>query len=398
MSMHDIFAIGEGGAQAVSDWLKAAAIAIGIGCGLAFVLDLSDGLSNSTPAFVASQWMRHAAGRFGEGEKEARALLEQAARETGLERLSSVRVWASDRLTESEANGMFNPLVYKITLGERFAQAADYDQRWVVFHEAGHAAQLLTTRFEPIALPSWGLSEKTARAMSGSLLYRQAYSESFADVFALAMALRLDAQDPRAISELASAQRGQIDSVSISHDTQAALRLAARILPELATAKGQSLLSLIDAIASKGAAQTIGEWGAEREALCLEGFWGWERWARDGAHEIASNPWTMASSEPVDVAEPRSQELSELMGLTRGPNWGYKREAAMKGSWGAYRERVEGAVSLTGAQRSREQAWGAALADYERASRNWARAMLAPPLRLAARLSEQPRPSGCLAP
>lgn len=393
--MSDLFELGEEGAEAIGGWARAGAAALAACVGLWTVLDVSDSLSSSTPGFVLSQWARHAAGRAEEGELEARALLAHAAAESGLRALGSVRVWASDKLSDSEADGRFNPVVYKITLGERFARRADYDQRWLVFHEAGHAAQLLTTRFEPMALPSWGLSRGAAEAMAGSLLYRRAYSESFADVFALSMAVRLDPRDPRAMSELASARRAEVDSVSISHDTQAALRLAGSILPQLRAERGPALLALVDAIASKGAARTVGEWGAEREALCLEGLWGWERWALDGAHEVSSNPWTMARPRAPQAGEAWAAELGELMALTEGPMWGSKRAAALRGARGAYLSRLEGRAEAGSTAPAREAAWGSALADYEKSSRSRARGLLALPLRWAALAAERERPQGC---
>lgn len=395
MSLHDMFALSEEGAEAVADWLKAGALALGACLGMWVALDVSDCLSSSTPGFAVAQWARHATGRGEEGEREARALLARAGAEAGLPGLGAVRVWASDRLSQRGANGMFNPLVYKITLGERFARQADYDQRWLVFHEAGHAAQLLTTRFEPMALPSWGLSKGAAKAMTGSLLYRQAYSESFADVFALSMAIRLDPKDPRAMLEMDSARRARVDSVSIAHDTQAALRLAGDVLPQLAAERGPALLALVDALASRGAARTVGEWGAEREAVCLVGLWGWERWARDGAHEAASNPWTMAAPMAAKPGEAWGGEIRELMALTEGPMWGTKRGSAMRGGRDAYVNRRDGrdGVGLAGA--TREEAWGSALADYEKSSRSWARGLLSEPLRWAAMMAEDERPQGC---
>lgn len=418
--MDDLFRLTERGADAWIAWMRAAAVAVAIVLGFFLVIDACDALSSSTPAFAARQAARHAIGERLEGEAEAEALLAWAAAESQLPAMARARVWASDRLGEGGVNGFFNPVVYKITLGERFAQGADYDQRWVVFHEAGHVAQMLTGRFSPIALPEWGLSESARSAfsgasesggsVSGSLLYKQAYSESFADLFALAMAARLDPRDRRAREELALAARPGIHTISISHDTQAALRLGGARLGELAAARGPALLGLIDAMASQGAATTVGEWGAEREALCLEGAWGWSRWARDGAHAYTSNPWRIASMAAPAAGEPRAGEIGELMALTPGRGWKGQRALALAGS--SYQEEAQ---ALAGAPRgpgasgfgpSSSQgasegagagsgSWGRALARYERGARNPLRELLAPPLALWAMAVEGPRPRGC---
>lgn len=413
MGMHELMRVEESGAESMLGWLKAIAWSALIAWAVFFTFDTIDSMWNSSPSFVVKQWVRHIAGSRTEGENEAKALLALAAREAQLPGLAHARIWVSDGLRDTGNIGFFNPIVYKITLSEKFAETASYDQRWLVFHEAGHAAQLLTTRFDPIALPEWGLSPEAERALSTSMLYRQAYSESFADVFALAMSSRLDPSDPRVSMELALAKARGVDSVSLSHDTQAALSIASGRLVELASWRGRDLLALIDMIASRGAARTVGEWGAEREALCMQGVWGWSRWARDGAHQVASNPWSMASAQAPRVGEPRASEIAQIMALT--PNRGWKR-ARLERGWTSYARRSAelgelsgeaqlGWVAMSGAESrdgeshsgyaTQEEAWGKALANYEPKSRNRLRALLEPPLAWMAARIEHERPWGC---
>lgn len=393
-------------------WAKSIGAAALVAAGIFATLDAIDSLESATPWFAAKQWAGAVFGAEPEGAAEARVLLAFAAGQSGLPGLGRVRIWTGDKLAGSGANGMFSPLVYKITLGEGFAEAASYEQRWLVFHEAGHAAALLTGRTEPEPLPSWGLSGAAAAAMRGSIVYQQAFAESFADVFASAMALRVDRTDPAARSEIQRALSERVGSVSLAHDTQPALEIAARNMGALSKLRGRELLALIDAIASEGAALSVGSWGAEREALCLGGWRGWSRWARDGAHQTASNPWMMASAAAPAADEPMAAELVELMRLT--PKRGERREM-LESSWPAYlaRSRELGAaprgsppvwaqmssLPFSGGASSRasrvEDAWGRALAEYERPARGIWGSMIALPFDGLGVLSGEPRPQGC---
>lgn len=410
MSMHDLFEIDETGAEHVSAWSKALMWALGIVIGLWLAMDLGEAMSNSSPGYLGRQLMRHAIGDLDAGEREAKTLLNYAALQTDLPSLGWVRVWGSDQMGTRGANGMFNPLGFKITLGEGFSKSTGYEQRWLIFHEAGHAAAMVTSRWSPAILPSWGLSGKTSEAMLDSILYKQAYAESFADVFAASMALRIDPSDPMARSEIIRAIGERVDSLSITHDTQPALALASKHLRELSTLRGKPLLAMIDAIASLGAARTVGQWGAEREALCLRGWWGLRRWAMDGAHQIVSNPWTMA---PAQLDSGSTPELDELAKLT--PDRGWKR-TGLEMAWPYYRDEAlkRGAVPMgappawaqlsmsmdsgeraDSASLNRAGLWAKSLAKYEPASKNPWREWLAGPFGLAAWAVRDERPPGC---
>lgn len=389
-------------------WAKSVGAAALVAAGLFAALDAIDSLESATPKFALQQWAGAIYGEEPEGAAEARVLLAFAAGQAGLPSIGWVRIWAGDKLAGSGANGMFSPLVYKITLGEGFAEAASYEQRWLVFHEAGHAAALLTGRSEPEPLPAWGLSDSAAAAMRGSIVYQQAFAESFADVFASAMALRVDRSDPAARSEIQRALSERVGSVSLAHDTQPALEIAARNMGALSTLKGKALLALIDAIASEGAALSVGSWGAEREALCLGGWRGWSRWARDGAHQTASNPWAMASAAEPAAAEPMASELMELMRLT--PKRAERREM-LESSWPAYlaRSRELGSaprgsppvwarmssMSVSGGSSRVEDAWGRALAEYEPAASGIWGSMIALSFDGLGALSGERSPLGC---
>ena len=407
--MQDFFEISEKAADSISAWSIAAVWALAIVLTFFAVIDAADTFSSSTPWFGLKQYAKHMVFAQSDGEAEAKVLLDFASEQSQLPGIGRVRVWASDRLSQSAANANFNPVAYKITLGESFAKNLSYAQRWVVFHEAGHVAAMLTSRFEPVNLPHWNLDGNGYQAMSQSIVYRQAFSESFADVFASAMALRVDPGDPVARSEIQRAMAGKIDSISLAHDTQPALSIAARHLSELSTLKGQKLLALIDAIASEGAVLTVGAWGAEREAACLGGFWGWSRWATDGAHETTSNPWRMAPAELPEGTQ--ATVLGRLADLT--PNRGWKRSELML-AWPAYAKRVgelgnalqgsplgwaserqNKAASMYGPAISRENAWALALAEYEPASKNTAREFLSWPFMWAAMAFDPKREAFC---
>ena len=408
--MHDLFEIDEKVAEHVSVWSKALMWAMGIVMGLWLAMDLGEAMSNSSPGYLARQMMRHAMGTLDEGEREAKTLLNYAAIQADLPSLGWVRVWGSDQMGKRGANGMFNPVGFKITLGEGFSKSSGYEQRWLIFHEAGHAAAMVTSRWAPAILPSWGLSESAREAMLDSIVYKQAYAESFADVFAASMALRIDPNDPTARAEIIKAIGERVESLSMTHDTQSALALASNHLSELAKLKGKPLLGMIDAIASMGAARTIGQWGAEREALCLRGWWGWRRWAIDGAHQIVSNPWVMASAELGANATP---EIVELANLT--PDRGWKR-TRLEMAWAYYRDEAlkrgtfpMGAppawaqlsmsvdpIERTGSESlGRAGSWAESLAKYEPASKNPWREWLALPFGLAAWLADDERPPDC---
>ena len=407
MSMHDLFEISDNTADSIFSWARDIFIAFLIFFSFFFLIDFSDTISNSSFFFGIKQYARHAFFLHSDGEAEALTLLDFTATETQLPGLSYVRVWASDQLSESSANGKFNPVVYKITLDESFFKHFSYEQRWIVFHEAGHVAAMLTGRVDPVNLPAWHLEPSTYHAMSQSIVYRQVFAESFADVFAFAMALHTDPRDPVALSEIRRAVRGRMDHISLAHDTQSALSIATRYLPELATLKGPKLLALIDSIASQGAVLTVGAWGAEREALCLEGFWGWSRWALDGAHEIASNPWKMAPMDPVDTQD--SGILGQLTQLT--PDRGWKRLSLLP-SWPAYTQRAkqlgltpQGSdpglffhnnplISPTNST-PQQDAWATALAEYETFSKNKTRSLLSYPFSALAYMIEPPQAPYC---
>lgn len=408
MWQEDFFRLTDGEAASLGMWAKSFGAAALVVAGAFCALDAVDSLGSATPWFAVKQWGASVFGMEPEGSSEARVLLSFAASEAGLPGLRRVRIWAGDKLAASGANGMFSPLVYKITLGEGFARSASYEQRWLVFHEAGHAAALLTGRSEPEPLPGWGLSDSAVAAMRGSIVYRQAFAESFADVFASAMALRVDRTDPAARAEIIRALSERVGSVSLAHDTQPALEIAARNMGALSTLRGKELLALVDAIASEGAALSVGSWGAEREALCLGGWRGWGRWAQDGAHQTASNPWLMASSAPPAAGDAMANELAELMRLT--PRRGMRRER-LELSWDAYlaRSRELGAAPRGSApvwaqmssakvrapSESLESAWGRALADYEPSGRGAWRSILGWPFEALGALAGESVPSGC---
>ena len=245
------------------------------------------------------------------------------------------------------------------------------------------AAQVPPSNSAPQPLPAWGLSVGAAQAMGSSIVYRQAFAESFADVFAAAMALRLDASDPVARAEVRASLGEAIGSVSLAHDTRPALALASKRLGELSTWRGAKLLALVDAIASEGAALTVGEWGAEREALCLGGWAGWRRWALDGAHQEASEPSKMAPSGEPAGGEPLSREMGELMALTPGRAW--RREQLA-------REQLDYENALARGELLR--GWASAM-ERSKSSPGWGSKSLAWGFGVASKAAGERRPWGC---
>lgn len=390
--LHDLFQLTEAGGRRLAAGGKLA-LAIGITVSaLVFASDLIDRVSSSTPGFALAQAWREAVGERSFQERETLALLEFAKQETGLARLGALRVGVANELRGAGAQADFNWASFRVSLGEELDARGAWEQRWVSLHEIGHAAALSTLRFHPYPLPSWGLSPRAAEMMSSSLIYQQAYGESFADVFALALALRLDESDPEARKRLASALSHRLSSLSLAHDTDAALRLAAGRLAELSSARGRELMGLIDVIASEGAMRSVSDWGAEREALCSAGVWKWASWARTEGQMVVTPPWEMASADHPAPGEPLERELRELMAFrgAGGPvtRWSVERE---RGNYEAEARR-QARGEITGQP---APSWGAQAAREESARRHAAREAAFGPAGALARAMRAERPLGC---
>lgn len=390
--LHGLLTLGEKGARRMAGAARAlAAVALSVGA-LALASDAIDRVSSSSVGFAAAQVWREAVGDRSFQERETLALIDFAREQTGLSRLGLLRAGLANQLGRSGAQANFNWSSFRIALGERLEARDAWEQRWVSLHEIGHAAAFSTFRVYPYPLPQWGLSESAVEAAQGSLLYRQAYAESFADVFALALALRLDERDPEARKRLDSALSGRMGSLSLAHDTDAALALAGARLEDLKRARGGELLGLLDALASEGAMRSVSAWGAEREALCSMGAWRWVSWARSEGQSTVTPPWDLASEEPPKAGEPLAKELGELMRF-RGP-LGPRTRSGLEGELENYLRSSE-RLALGASANPGEPSWGAELARHEPLLRSPARQSLIRPLSAWARWSEEPRPWGC---
>lgn len=392
---HGLFALSEAGARRMASaakWLAAVALTA-IALGLAS--DSVDRLSSSTPGFAARQVFREAIADRSFQERETLALIGFAQEQTGLSRLAGLRTGLANDLGRSGAQANFNWSSFRITLGEQLEGRDAWEQRWVSLHEIGHAAAFSTFRFHPYPLPGWRLSESAEEAMRESLVYQQSYGESFADLFALALALRLDASDPEARQRLSAALERRVGSLSLAHDTGEALRLGAGRLEELRTARGRELMGLLDALASEGAMRSVSSWGAEREALCSSGAWRWVSWARSEGQMALSPPWDLAPAEPPSKSDPMAGELSELMAF-RGADGAVARRSLERelDNYLSESRRLLGERegSALGAQAS---SWGAEMARNEARLRAPARQSLIGPLSAWARWSSERRPLGC---
>lgn len=422
--MEEMMRLSPRGAESIWDWMKSFAVALAAALALFAACDFADTVSLSGLTGGSAQAARKLLGSKSQGERAVEAILAAAADEAELPGLARVRIWSSDRWnSSSNINGLFNPIFYKIMLGrEVLDNPGSDDHTWIVLHEAGHAAHFLTSRWSATALPEWGLPAGSARIIEQSLLYRQTYAESFAELFALAMAARLAPSNAHAAQEMRDARsRQKMLHISIAHDSQAVFRLASERMNDLSTWRGKRLLALIDSLAIRATVLTVGEWGAEREAICLEGVWGWSRWALDWGHARVSNPWRMASDSPPSAGEPRGSELASLVALTPATERGWKRRRAKANDAPGYIERAaqggsppyELGVELLPLLReslsrparrpesfSREEwmgwARGRFMLDIERDISASPRTGLALPLAWIARAAEGPRPEGCV--
>lgn len=300
--MHEFFEVGEDPkpSLALRVWAALGAFLL---CGF-LVLEAIDRFDASSPGFAAKRLWAEATGDRTWLEIEAEALRDFAESETGVGGIGWTRVSIGDRLYEQGAVGRFNPTTMRLTLSEDLLGKDPHEGRWVALHEIAHAASLWTWRTEPYA-EALGISGRALEATRGSPVYRKAYEESFADVFAFAMSRRLEATDPKARSEALRAHLPYPVKISIAHDTAPAIREAIRREGEFEGKRGRELMGLIDAIATAGALRQVALWGAEREALCSEGVWGWAKAMRQGAYWLG-NPdrlagWRIESGEPFEA-------------------------------------------------------------------------------------------------
>lgn len=392
----EFFALTEKGAQRLAEGAKALLGVVCVVGALALSSDAIDRLANSTPSFALRQAWREAMGQRSFQEKETQALIAFAQEQTGLWRLRFLRTGLANGLEGTGAQAEFNWASFRVSLGERLDGRDVWEQRWVSLHEIGHAAAFSTFRVDPYPLEAWGLSEATQAAMRSSLVYQQAYAEAFADVFALALSLRLDDRDPEAHRRLSMAFSGRLSSLSLAHDTDAALRLASERLPHLKRARGRELMGLLDALASEGAARSVSQWGAEREALCSAGSWRWVSWARSEGHMSLTPPWDLASAKPPVRGDPMELELRELMAF-RGAQGAMTREGVEQELENYLREalRIQNADPALRSAWAPAESWGAELARNESRLRHPARQSLIGPLSAWARWSSTPRPTGC---
>lgn len=403
--------IGEGEASRIEAGLKKGALIAALGLLALISLDLADRLATSTPGYAIEQLWKSWTGGEDEGLQRARAQLEKAERVTGIGALSWVRVGRADRLGDRGAEGLFNPFALKISLAkEPQSRGQKERQRWVGWHEIGHAAALLSGRWS-IAHPKsggWGLDQEQLQEAGASLMVAQIYAESFADVFAMVMSMKEDQGDPQAWMEMAMALQEGPMSVSIAHDTARAMRAAKGRLETLRELEGGALLGEIDAIASQAALRTLADWGAEREALCQTGLWGLARWLRDEGHMIASDPWRMASPSKPEPGEPKAELLSAMIRAADG-----QRESRLRWAsglrplyqseldrWG--KEPAAGGAMMAGAasekggwEAGQRLAWAAALAQAEPKAKGALGGALAPLAGAIASAWGQPRPWGC---
>lgn len=356
MAMRDFFELKEDPKpwRAMREWVGA--LALGLLALLA--LEAVDRLEASTPGYAAERVWAESVGDRAWLEREALALRDFAERETGIGLMSWVGVSLGDDLERQGSNGRFNPSTLRLTLSRELLGAPPHEGRWVALHELGHAAALLTFRSEPYA-ENLGLPEGALRAARESPLYRKAYEESFSDVFAYALSRRLQRSDPVARKEALRAFYPHPTSVSIAHDTAPALREAARRSEELESARGRELLGLIDGIASRGALRQVALWGAEREALCAAGAWGWAKSLRQGSSYWVADPRRLAEASWSE-GEPMGEDLAALAsfreeGVASRRAWA---EAALRGGASGEDLLAGRAGSPRGAGSSSASRWG----------------------------------------
>lgn len=313
--------------------------------------ELAERVETERPENLASGLWSELSGNRSVGEESALRMARLARERTGLASLGALRVGSGGRLDEGGQAARFNPAAWRVAMGRRSSEAlGEFERSWLSAHEVGHAAAFAYGKAQARAedLEARVGSKAKAEAVAKSMLFMQARGEAFAEIFAFALLagegrFGLEAQ-ARAREDAGS---GVPISTNIAHDTRKAMAAALGEAEALATARGADLGDLVGKLADNAALEAVDEWGAAPEALCLSGWRGWERWARDQAHMVASNPWRMAlgeSSTPTRkfFAEQRLGYYAERLRIEGG---GALDDEGRLPGWGAALARQEGRLA-----------------------------------------------------
>lgn len=284
-----------------------------------------------------SSWnfiVRSALGQHSDSEKfllrEADALAYYASEQTGIYQLRFLRFNLSDQLYLFGAEARFNPFVYRVSLSTRSTQLNAYQQRWNILHEIGHAVAISTLRWGPIAPKNDPLSYAARKTIDSSLVYEQAYAEAFAEIFASSFSYRLDHNDPHRKQEHLYADQFALRSTDLTHDNVFALRLAQEHQHDLSLLNHESLLRLIDTLASISAHYQISAWSAHAHAYCSSGVNKIASWVASNGHMSYTNPFDTVNLTQALKHQPIVQELSSYLSAP------YERTEALKSQWVSY--------------------------------------------------------------
>ncbi len=279
------------------------------------LLNLIERLQISSPQYAFSQILREVTNTPDSHLEEARALAHFAAQRTQIHALGYVRITKADELYHIGASARFNPFLMRIALQANWSQLDPYTQRWTMLHELGHVAALLSLRLTPLPLETPSVLPETQKVLSSSLTYQQAYAESFAEIFALALMLQLDPQDPKVQYEMALAKNATLQSVDLAHDTAPAILMGSANLSSLQTLQGVALLNLIDTLSTKAALLQVAQWGAEADAYCSSGAFSLPAWIASRGHMTYSNPWSIAKTNAQMQQRGMPSSVQELRSL-----------------------------------------------------------------------------------
>jgi hypothetical protein len=275
-------------------------------------LDALGRLGYSTPAHAWHGLRAELLGERAPAESEALALLDDVADATGLEALRWASVGVADELDgPGSPLAQFNPVGWRVEISPRTAKAPLAKRREVLLHEIGHAVA-----FASGAAPRDATGSPQADLIvKESLLARQIFHESFADAFAASWALRENRADAQAWASLGAAVAKPRAFASAAHQTSQTLRALRLDLDAVLSIPAERLPERLSWIASIGAARSIAQLGAEREAACSMGARGAARFALDFGYDTVRLPWEMAKTEPIDPTDPMAQGLFALASL-----------------------------------------------------------------------------------